>query len=151
MFDIQVDPYWAKWQTKCSKLAAMDCEPSESCQDTWNHYLMLGFVSAHIPWNAISNLELWHSYKALRDDLVLPSTTTLSDICRREYALTLDSIEKQLPSRDSVCLALEGSPSPNKLAITSVIAYCMDQNEALGEVQLGFDEVDRQFCSHFER
>ena len=65
-------------------------------EDTWNRYLMLGFVSAHIPWNAISNLELRRSYKALCDDLVLPSATTLSNICQREYALTVDAIKKQL-------------------------------------------------------
>jgi len=53
---------------------------------------MLGFVPAHIPWNAISNLELRRSYKALRDHLVLPSATILSNIGRREYALTVDAI-----------------------------------------------------------
>ena len=26
--------------------------------DTWNRYLMLGFVPAHNPWNAMYNLEL---------------------------------------------------------------------------------------------
>jgi len=116
----------------------------------WNRYLMLGFVSAHIPWNAISNLELRRSYKALRNDLVLPSATTLSNIGRREYALTVDAIKNQLPLRNKVSLALDGCTSTNKLAITSVIAYYLDRNWALGEVQLAFDEVDRLFCSHFE-
>ena len=37
-FDIQVDPYWQKWQTKCSKLAAKYFETSEFHQDTWNCY-----------------------------------------------------------------------------------------------------------------
>jgi len=58
---------------------------------------MLGFVSGHIPRNAISNLELRRSYEALRADLVLPSATALSNICRREYALTVDAIKKQIP------------------------------------------------------
>jgi len=111
---------------------------------------MLGFVSAHIPWKAISNLELRRSYKALRDDLVLPSATTLSNICRREYALTVDAIKKQLPIRNKVSLALDGWTFTNKLAITSVIAYYMDRNWALREVQLAFYEVDRLFCSCFE-
>jgi len=111
---------------------------------------MLGFVSAHIPWNAISNLELQRSYKALRDDLALLSATTLSNICRREYALTVDAIKKQLPVRNKVSLALDGWTSTNKLAITSVIAYYMYRNWALGEVQLAFDEVNLLFHSHFE-
>jgi len=38
----------------------------------------------------------------------------------------------------------------NILAITSVIAYYMDRNWALREVQLAFDEVDRLLCSSFE-
>jgi len=74
-FDIQVDPYWPKWQTKLSKLAGKDFETSEFHQDTWNRYLMLAYVSAHIPWNTISNLELWQSYKAWRDDQVLVLAT----------------------------------------------------------------------------
>jgi len=111
---------------------------------------MLGFVSADIPWNAISNLELWRLYKALCDDLVLPSATTLSNICRREYSLTLDAINKQLPVQNKVSLALDGWTSTNKLAITSVIAYYMDRNWALCEVQLAFDEVDRLFYSRFQ-
>jgi len=111
---------------------------------------MLGFVSAHIPWNAKSNLELGRSYEALRGDLVLPSATNLSNICRREYAPTVDAIKKQLPLRNKVSLALDGWTSTNKLAITSVIAYYMDRNSALREVQLAFDEVDRLFCSCFE-
>ena len=111
---------------------------------------MLGFVSAHIPWNAISNVELRRSYKALRDDLLLPSATTLSNICRREYALTLDAIKKQLLVRNKVSLALDRWTSTNKLAITSVIAYYMDRNWALREVQLAFDEIDRLFYSRFE-
>jgi len=89
-------------------LAAKDFETSEFHQDTWNRYLMLGFVSAHITWNAISNLELQQLYEALRDDLMLPSATTLSNISRREYALTVDAVLKQLPSRNEVCLALDG-------------------------------------------
>ena len=87
---------------------------------------MLGFVLGHIPWNAKSNLELGRLYKALRDDLVLPSATTLSNLCWREYALTVDAIEKQLWSCIEVALSLDEWTSPNKLAITSVIAHYMD-------------------------
>jgi len=150
ILDIQFNPYWPKWQTKQSKLEAMDFETSEFHQDTWNCYLMLGFVATHIPWKAIWNLELRWSYKVLRDDLVVPSATTLSNICRREYALTVDTIEKQLPVRNKVSLALDGWTSTNKLAITSVIAYYMYWNWALREVQLAFDKVNRLFYSRFE-
>jgi len=150
ILDIELNPYWPKWQTIRSKLADKDIESCEFHQDTWNRYLMLGFVSAHIPWNAISNLELRRSYKSLRDDLVVPSTMTLSNICRREYALTVGVIEKQLPIRNKVSLALDGWTSTDKLTITSVIAYYMDRNWALCEVQLAFDEVDRRFGSRFE-
>jgi len=111
---------------------------------------MLGFVLAHIPWNAISNLELRRSYKSLRDNVVLPCATTLSNICRRECALTVDAIKKQLPIRNKVSLALDGWTSTNTLAIMSVIACYMDRNWALREVQLAFDEVDCLFGSRFE-
>jgi len=110
---------------------------------------MLGFVSAHIPWNAISHLELRWSYNALRSELVLLSASTLSNICQREYSLTVDAIEKQLPTRNKVSLALDGWTSTNRLAITSVIAYYMDRNWAMREVQLAFDEVNSLFFSYF--
>ena len=87
---------------------------------------MLGSISAHILWNTISNVELRCAYNALRSDLVLPSASTLSNICRREYTLTVDAIKKQLPSRNKVSLALDGWTSTNKFGITSVIAYYMD-------------------------
>ena len=75
---------------------------------------------------------------------------TLSNICRREYALTVDAIDKQLPLRNKVSLALDRWTSTNKLAITLVIAYYMDRNWALREVQLAFDEIDHLFCARFE-
>ena len=149
-FDIQVDPYWPKWQTKHSKLAAKGFETSEFHQDTWNRYLMLGFVFAHIPWNAISNLELRQSYKVLSDHLLLPSARTLRNICRRDYALTMDAIKKQLPWRKIVCSALETWRPSITLAIMSVIAYYMDRIWGLREVPLAFDEVDRLFISPYE-
>jgi len=151
MFHIHVDPYWPKWQTKSSKLAAKDFETSEFHHDTWNRYLLLGFIWAHSAWNSISNLELQWSYIALRDDLVLPSTKTISKICRREYAMTVDGIPKQFPSRNRVSLPLDGWTSMNKLAIRSVIAYYRDRNWAIREVQLGFYKLDRLFFSAFER
>jgi len=132
-------------------MADREFESSEFCQDTWNRYLMLELDFAHIPWNAISNVELRQSYKALRDDLVLPSATTLSDICQREYALTMDVIKKQMPSRNKVSIALDGWTAMNKLAMRSVIAEYMDRNWALHDVQLAFDEVDQLFFSLFDR
>jgi len=58
IFDIQVVPYWTEWHPKHSKLAANEFETSEFHQHRWNHYLRLGFVLEHIPWNTISNLDL---------------------------------------------------------------------------------------------
>jgi hypothetical protein len=112
---------------------------------------MLGFVSAHIRRNAISYPELQRLYKALHDDLVLLSATTSSNICLREYALTVDSIKKQLLVRNPVSLALDSWTSTNKLPIKSVISYYMARNWALCEVQLAFVEVDGLVSSRFKR
>jgi len=146
-----IDSYWRKWQTKCSKLGPKDVETSEVLQETWNRYVMLWFVSAHLPWNAISKLELGRSYKTVRDHLVLLSAANFGNICWRDYALTVDAIKKQMPSRNKVSKALDRWTSTNKHAITSVSSYYMDQNWALREVQLAFKDVDRLFLSTFER
>jgi len=150
IFDFQVDPYRPKWHTKCSKMAGKDFETSEFHQDRWNRDPMLGFLSVHIPWKALSNLELRQSNKALRADLVLLSAPTITNICWREYALTLDAIKKQLPLWNKVSSALHRWTWPNKLAITSDIAQYMDRNWSLCEVQLAFDEVDNLFFPHYE-
>jgi hypothetical protein len=62
----------------------------------------------------------------------------------------VDAIKKPLPSQNKVILALDEWTSMNKLAITSGIAYYIDRNWALGEVQLAFDEVNLLFFSCFE-
>jgi len=111
---------------------------------------MLGFVSAYIPWIAISNLELRHSDNALRSELVLPSVSTLRNICQRECTMTVDAIKQQLPSRNKVSFALDRWTSTNKSAIMSVVSYYMDRNSALREVQLTFDEIDSPFISYLE-
>jgi len=136
LFDIQVNPYWQKWHTKLSKQAAKDFQTSKFHQDTWDRYLMVGIVSVHIPWKAISNLQIRHSHKALRDHLVLQSAMTLANICRREYALTVDAIKKELPVWNTGSLALDGWTSTSTLAITSILAYYIDGNWALCEVTL---------------
>jgi len=110
---------------------------------------MLQYVLAHIAWNAISNLELRRSYQALRDDQVLPCAPTLSNISKREYALTVDAIQKQLLPRNEVSLALDGWTSTNKLTIRSYIVSYMDRHPALREVHLACDKVDCLFYSHF--
>jgi hypothetical protein len=132
------------------RLAAKDFQTAEFHQDTWNRYHRVGFVSAHNPWNAISNLELRLLYNALRSMFVLPSASTLRHICRREYTLTVDAIKKQLPSINKLSLALNGWISTNKLAISSVFTDYIDRNWALREVQLAFDEFDRSIFSHLE-
>jgi hypothetical protein len=111
---------------------------------------MLGFISAHSPWDTKSTLQLRQLYKALCDELVLLSAMTLNNICWRVYALTVDAIKKHLRLRNKVSLGVDESTSTNKLVITSVIAYYMDPNWALREVQPAFDEVDPLFCSLFE-
>jgi len=111
---------------------------------------MSGFVLPHHERNAISYNELRRSYYALRSKSVLPSASTLSNICQREYTLTVDAMKKQLPSRNKVSLALDGWTSINTLGIRSVIAYYRDRNLALCEVQQVFDEIDSPRFFYFE-
>ena len=84
----------------------MDFETSKVHQDTWNCYRRLGFVSAHVPCNIISNFQLRWSDNELASELGLLSATTLGNICRREYALSVDAMKKQLSSLNEVTLAL---------------------------------------------
>jgi hypothetical protein len=74
-----------------------------------------------------------------------PSASNLINICRKAYLLTVDAIKKKLRSGNEVSLALNGGISTNRLFITSVTAYYMDQNWALQEVQLTFEECDCHF------
>jgi len=107
-FDFRFYLYWLNWQTKRFKLTVKNFDTAKFHQGTWNRYLMLGSVSAHIPWNGISNLDIRQSYNTLPSELVLRSASTLSNICGREYTLTVDAIKNQLVSRNIVSLALDG-------------------------------------------
>jgi hypothetical protein len=89
---------------------------------------MLGLVSAPIPWYAMTNIYIGRSNTALWRELVILSTSTLSYICWREYSLTVDGIQKLLPSRNKVSLALDAWTLKNKVANISVITYDLDQN-----------------------
>jgi len=148
--NIQVDPYWPKWETKCSKLASKNIYNPEMHQDTCNRYRMIGFASAHIPWNPISNMELQQSCEVLWSDLVLPCATTINTIFQSVYAQTMDANKKQLPSPNTCSIAMDRWKMMNKLALKWVIAYNKDPNWVLGEVQPACDEVDPLFFSGFE-
>jgi len=80
----------------------------------WNRYLMSAFVSVKIQSNSISNIEQRRSYTALCDDLVLLFATTLSNICRSKYEPTVEAIERQLLSCNTVNISLDGSTFSNK-------------------------------------
>jgi len=149
-FDFRFHLYWLNWQTKHSKLSAKDFNAAEFRQDTSNHYLMIGFVSGHIPWNTISNIEQRWSYNTLRSELLLPSPSTLSKICWMEYTLTVDEIKKQLLSRNELSLALDGWTSTNTRAITLGIAYYTVRNWELCQIHLAFNHFDSQFFPLFE-
>jgi len=75
---------------------------------------------------------------------------TFGNICWWDYALTVDAVKKQLPLCNEVSLPLKEQTSTNELSVTLVIGYYMDPNWALREVQLAFDEVNRQFFPGFE-
>jgi hypothetical protein len=102
---------------------------------------MLGFVFAHIPWNKISNREFRRTFNSLRSILHLPCPSTLSNTCRREYALTIDAIREQLPKSNKISLAIDGWTSTHRLAIKSIIGYYIARDWTLKEVQLAFEEV----------
>jgi hypothetical protein len=63
----------------------------------------------------------------------------------------VDAIKQQLPSQNTVSLAWDGWKSTNTLATMSVIAYYMNRNWELCEVQLDLKEIDHLFISYFER
>jgi len=74
----------------------------------------------------------------------------LSTICLGGLELTVDVINKQLLAQRKFNLALDGWTSINKIARTSVIAYYINQDQALHEVQVAFANVNRQFVACFE-
>ena len=106
-------PYWLNWKTRRSKPVSKNFVTDKLHHDTWNCYLMWGFVLAHLPSNTRSNLELRWSCNAFRSELMLLSASTLRNICQREYSLRVDASKKQLPSRNDVSLALDGWTSTN--------------------------------------
>jgi hypothetical protein len=83
----------------------------------------------------------------LRDEQVLPCTTTVRNIHGSEYALTVDAIKRHLRSPKIVRLAFNQWTSRNKLRIMLFIADSVDRNCTFGGVQLASQEGDQLFFS----
>jgi len=67
-----------------------------------------------------------------------------------EYPLAADSIMEQLPPHNIISSASDRCTSINQRAITTVLAYYLDGNWGLREVQLAVDEVNGIFFTLFE-
>ena len=57
--------------------ADLDVAVKEFDPHTWNRYLLLGFLSALIPFNTITNPKLRRILFSLKPDVILPSVSTL--------------------------------------------------------------------------
>jgi hypothetical protein len=111
---------------------------------------MLEFDSAHICSNVISIFESRQSFNALHSDLILPSASTISNICHRECSLTIVAIKKQLPTEHKVSMVLDRWTSTINLAKVSVIGYYSDHNRSIRDIQLAFEDfVSTQFAIFF--
>jgi hypothetical protein len=68
-------------------------------------------------------------FNALYHNLVLPVANTMRNIYqKKKYTLTIDAMNKQVPTKNKVCAALDGWISTNTLAILSMIGYYTDYN-----------------------
>lgn len=103
--------------------------------------MLLGFLSALIPFNSITNTEFRRVLISLKPGVSLPSVSTLRRLLATEYETTVKAIRDGIPEGQKVALALDGWTSGNKLAISSVIMYYISKNWELKEVQLAFEEV----------
>ena len=126
---------------KKRRQADSDIAVKEFDQHTWNRYLLLGFLSALIPFNTLTNPELRRILFSLKPDVNIPSVSTLRQLLATEYEKTTKAIQDNIPEGQKVGLALDGWTSGNKLAISSVIMYYISKNWELKEVQLAFEEV----------
>lgn len=132
-------------------MATKDSVAAELHKDKLNHFLILGFVSAYISWIAISTIEQQWPNNGLCSTLMLPSTSTFSNIGRREYSLTVDEIRIQLPSRNNVSFAFDRWKSIINYVMMSVIPYYMNGLLAVQEVQLAINKVDSLFVYYVDR
>ena len=134
---------------KKRRQADLDVAVKEFDPHTWNRYLLLGFLSALIPFNTITNPELRRILFSLKPDVNLPSVSTLRRLLATEYEKTTKSIRDNIPEGQKVGLALDGWTSANKLAISSVIMYYISKSWQLKEVQIAFEEVCGLFPTQY--
>lgn len=147
---IRVYLYCLKSKTNLSKLAVNHFQTTEFHRNTSNCYLQFECVSAHIPWDAISNEELRRLYSALRSEFMLKFAVMRSSICWAEFRLSADIFKKHWVTRNEVSLSLDGWTSTNTLAVRLIIPYYMDCKWVSGEVQHTFHEGDRLYMFYFK-
>ena len=134
---------------KKRRQADLDVAVKEFDPHTWNRYLLLGFLSALIPFNTITNPELRRILFSLKPDVNHPSVSTLRRLLATEYEKTTKSIRDNMPEGQKVGLALDGWTSGNKLAISSEIMYYISKSWQLKEVQIAFEEVCGLFPTQY--
>ena len=127
----------------------LDIAVKEFDPHTWNRYLLLGFLSALIPFNTITNPELRRILFPLKADLNLPSVSILRRLLATDYEKTTKAIRDNIPEGQKVGLALDGWTSSNKLAISSVIMYYISKSWELQKVQIAFEEVCGLFPTQY--
>lgn len=79
------------------------------------------------------------------------SASILCNIGQTEYNLTLNAIQKQLPARNKVSLAIDGWTSMINIAITSVVDYYINWKWSMSEVQLVYNTIANQCFFQFEQ
>ena len=134
---------------KKRRQADLDVAVKEFDPHTWNRYQLLGFLSALIPFNTITNPELRRILFSLKPDVNLPSVSTLRRLLATEYEKTTKSIRDNIPEGQKVGLALDSWTSGNKLAISSVILYYISKSWQLKEVQIALEEVCGLFPTQY--
>ena len=102
---------------------------------------MHSFTISHIPLSVISDPYFRRLLLFTRNDLKLPSRSTVQRLLMREYQLAVKAIATLIPMDRKISIAIDAWTSPNKLAILSIIGYFVTSDWRLAEIQLGFEQI----------
>ena len=128
-----------KVMTIKEKDLAFDLDASRQQKISW---MMSAHLSAHIPFNAVHNLEYRRFLRSIsHGQFGIPSRSKLQRGLKKEYQKAIEQLTALFPKDTRVSIALDGWTAAHRVAILSIIAYHIDRNWNLVKSQLGFEQV----------
>jgi hypothetical protein len=110
-------------------------------QAQFDRFLLEAILATNIPFNAVNNVTFRRVFQYLKQDVLVPSPTTIRQRLQSLCKETEEKIRAEIPPTVKISLAADAWTSPNKIAFLGVVGYWITDDWQLRQVLLGFERI----------